>query len=152
MNEKFNKYSRLPTEQNNPRTRDLDRVPLRRVLEILNHEDMLIPLALAKAIPQIEKAARAVSKSYLAGRRIFFIGAGTSGRLGVLEAAEIPPTYGVSTDVFTALMAGGLFDLNSLNGSTSFVIGYGNDISSGNQRREGIDGTSNIGGSGNRRG
>ncbi|OGR68362.1 MAG: hypothetical protein A2081_02095 [Elusimicrobia bacterium GWC2_61_19] len=100
-------YSKLPTEQSNPRTRDLDRVPLRRVLEKLNYEDALVPRAVAKAIPQIEKAARAVSRTYLAGGRIYFIGAGTSGRLGVLEAAEIPPTYGVGADVFTALMAGG---------------------------------------------
>ncbi|OGR41683.1 MAG: hypothetical protein A2X35_12460 [Elusimicrobia bacterium GWA2_61_42] len=103
----FKRYSKLPTEQNNPRTRDLDRVPLRRVLQKLNYEDMLVPKAVAKAIPQIEKAARAVSRTYLAGRKIYFIGAGTSGRLGVLEAAEIPPTYGVATNVFTALMAGG---------------------------------------------
>ncbi len=103
----FSRYSRLPTEQNNPRTRDLDRVPLRRVLEKLNHEDMLVPKAVAKAIPQIERAARAISRSYLAGGKIYFIGAGTSGRLGVLEAAEIPPTYGVTPEVFTALMAGG---------------------------------------------
>jgi N-acetylmuramic acid 6-phosphate etherase len=106
-NDAFSRYSRLPTEQNNPRTRDLDRVTLRRVLEKLNHEDTLVPRAVAAAIPQIERAARAVSKSYLAGRRIFFIGAGTSGRLGVLEAAEIPPTYGVDPEVFKALMAGG---------------------------------------------
>ncbi|MBI5743699.1 MAG: N-acetylmuramic acid 6-phosphate etherase [Elusimicrobia bacterium] len=103
----FTRYSRLPTEQNNPRTRDLDRVPLRRVLEKLNHEDYLVPKAVAKALPQIERAARAISRSYLAGRRIYFIGAGTSGRLGVLEAAEIPPTYGVAPGIFTALMAGG---------------------------------------------
>ena len=103
----FARYSRLPTEQNNPRTRDLDRVPLRRVLEKLNHEDVLVPKAVAKAIPRIEKAARAISRSYLAGNKIYFIGAGTSGRLGVLEAAEIPPTYGVGSGVFTALMAGG---------------------------------------------
>ncbi|MBI4350764.1 MAG: N-acetylmuramic acid 6-phosphate etherase [Elusimicrobia bacterium] len=103
----FARYSRLPTEQNNPRTRDLDRMPLRRVLETLNREDALVHAAVARAIPGIELAARAVSKSYLAGRRIFFIGAGTSGRLGVLEAAEIPPTYGVAPGVFTALMAGG---------------------------------------------
>lgn len=103
----FRKYSKLPTEQSNPRTRDLDRVPLRRVLEKLNYEDMLVPKAVAKAIPQIEKAARAVSKTYLSGGRIYFIGAGTSGRLGVLEAAEIPPTYGVGAGVFTAMMAGG---------------------------------------------
>ncbi len=106
-NDAFARYSRLPTEQSNPRTRDLDRLPLRRVLEKLNHEDMLVPKAVAKAIPQIEKAARAVSRSYLAGGKIYFIGAGTSGRLGVLEAAEIPPTYGVAPGAFTALMAGG---------------------------------------------
>lgn len=106
-NDAFARYSKLPTEQNNPRTRDLDRVPLRRVLEKLNHEDALVPAAVARSIPQIERAARAISKSYLAGRRIYFIGAGTSGRLGVLEAAEIPPTYGVDPGTFTALMAGG---------------------------------------------
>ena len=100
-------YSKLPTEGVNPRTRDLDRVPLRRVLELLNREDMMVPRAVAGAIPGIEKAARAVSRTYLAGGRVFFIGAGTSGRLGVLEAAEIPPTYGVAPEVFTALMAGG---------------------------------------------
>jgi len=106
-NDAFSRYSKLPTEQNNPRTLDLDRLPLRRVLEKLNYEDSLVPRAVAKAIPQIEKAARAVSKSYLSGGKIYFIGAGTSGRLGVLEAAEIPPTYGVSPETFTALMAGG---------------------------------------------
>ena len=63
--------------------------------------------AVKKAIPRIEKAARAVSRAYLAGNRTFFIGAGTSGRLGVLEAAELPPTYGVGPGAFTALMAGG---------------------------------------------
>jgi N-acetylmuramic acid 6-phosphate etherase len=103
----FTRYSKLPTEQSNPRTRDLDRVPLRRVLEKLNYEDSLVPKAVARTIPQIEKAARAISKTYLSGRRIYFIGAGTSGRLGVLEAAEIPPTYGVAPATFTALMAGG---------------------------------------------
>ncbi len=103
----FRLYSELPTEQNNPRTRDLDRVPLREVLGKLNYEDSLVPAAVKAAIPGIEKAARAVSRSYLSGRKIYFIGAGTSGRLGVLEAAEIPPTYGVAPGTFTALMAGG---------------------------------------------
>jgi len=101
------KYSKLPTEQINPRTRDLDRVPLGRVLSLLNREDAMVPKAVEKAIPPIEKAAKAVSRTYLSGGRIFFIGAGTSGRLGVLEAAEIPPTYGVDPGVFTAIMAGG---------------------------------------------
>jgi N-acetylmuramic acid 6-phosphate etherase len=101
------KYSKLPTEQTNPRTVNLDRVPLREVLNMLNREDSLVPTAVEKAIPQIEKAAMEISKSYLSGRKIYFIGAGTSGRLGVLEAAEIPPTYGVEPGIFTALMAGG---------------------------------------------
>ncbi|HAH30993.1 MAG TPA: N-acetylmuramic acid 6-phosphate etherase [Elusimicrobia bacterium] len=107
MENKSLKYSKLPTEQVNPRTAELDRLPLRRVLEKLNHEDSMIPKAVKKAIPQIEKAARAVSQAYLSKKRIFFIGAGTSGRLGVLEAAELPPTYGVDAETFTALMAGG---------------------------------------------
>jgi N-acetylmuramic acid 6-phosphate etherase len=108
MNEKFNKYSRLPTEQNNPRTRDLDRIPLRRVLEKLNFEDSLVHKAVARAIPEIERVASLISKIYLAGGSVYFIGAGTSGRLGVLEAAELPPTYGVEPGRFQALMAGGL--------------------------------------------
>jgi N-acetylmuramic acid 6-phosphate etherase len=107
MNNKFKRYSRLPTEQSNPRTRDLDRIPLRRVLEKLNFEDSLVHKAAGKAIPEIERAARLVSKVYLTGGSVFFIGAGTSGRLGVLEAAELPPTYGVEPERFRALMAGG---------------------------------------------
>ena len=101
------KYSKLPTEQVNPRTANLDRVPLNEVLLMLNREDELVPAAVKAAIPQIEKASLEISKSYLAGKKIYFIGAGTSGRLGVLEAAEIPPTYGVDPGVFNALMAGG---------------------------------------------
>ena len=107
MNDKFKKYSLLPTEQNNPRTRNLDRLPLKRILQKLNYEDSLVHRAAGKAIPAIEKAARLISKVYLAGGSVFFIGAGTSGRLGVLEAAELPPTYGVETGRFRALMAGG---------------------------------------------
>ncbi len=108
MNERIKKYSSLLTEQNNPRTRDLDRIPLRRVLEKLNFEDSLVHKAVARAIPEIERATRLISKVHLAGGSVFFIGAGTSGRLGVLEAAELPPTYGVEPGRFQALMAGGL--------------------------------------------
>jgi N-acetylmuramic acid 6-phosphate etherase len=107
MNDKFKKYSLLPTEAGNPRTRDLDRISLRSVLRKLNYEDSLVHMAVGKAIPSIEKAARLLSGAYLAGGSVFFIGAGTSGRLGVLEAAELPPTYGVEAGRFRALMAGG---------------------------------------------
>ena len=107
MNDKFKRYALLPTEASNPRTRDLDRLPLKRVLQKLNYEDSLIHRAVGKSIPSIEEAARLISKVYLGGGSVFFIGAGTSGRLGVLEAAELPPTYGVEPERFQALMAGG---------------------------------------------
>ena len=66
------KYSRLPTEQINPRTVNLDRVSLNEVLQMLNREDELVPAAVKKAIPQIEKAALEISKSYLSGKKIYF--------------------------------------------------------------------------------
>ena len=107
MSEKFNLYSSLPTEQINRYTFDIDRIPLRRILLKLNREDMKVPIAVKRCIPQIEKAVKIVSKAFLSDRRIFFIGAGTSGRLGVLEASEIPPTYGVKLRQFEAIMCGG---------------------------------------------
>lgn len=104
---KFKKYSTLVTEQNNPRTLNIDRINLREVLIKLNYEDSLISKAVKKSIPQIEKAAKILSKTYLSGGKIFFMGAGTSGRLGVLEAAELAPTFGVKPKNFIPIMAGG---------------------------------------------
>jgi len=103
----FKKYADLPTEKINPATRNIDRISLRGILEKLNEEDGEVPLAVKKALPAIERGARLLSKTFLKGKRIFFIGAGTSGRLGVLEASELPPTYGVSKEQFVAVMAGG---------------------------------------------
>lgn len=104
---KFRLYSKLPTEQINKNTFDIDRIPLKKVLIKLNKEDMKVPLAIRKVIPRIEKAAKIVSKAFLSNKKIFFIGAGTSGRLGVLEASELPPTYGVKPQQFEAIMCGG---------------------------------------------
>ena len=72
MNEPFKRYSLLPTEARNPRTGDLDRLPLKRVLQKLNYEDSLIHRAVGKAIPAIEKAARLVSRVYLAGGSVYW--------------------------------------------------------------------------------
>lgn len=105
--EKFLLYSSLPTEQINKNTFNIDRMPLKKILQKLNEEDEKIPKAVREEIPNIEKAALIVSKAFLNGNRIFFIGAGTSGRLGVLEAAELPPTYGVDPKQFQAIMCGG---------------------------------------------
>ncbi|MFA5161718.1 MAG: N-acetylmuramic acid 6-phosphate etherase [Elusimicrobiales bacterium] len=103
----LSKYAAIPTEQQNPRTLDMDRIPLRSVIAKINREDALVPAAVAKVIPEIEKAARLAAKSYSCGGKIIFVGAGTSGRLGVLEAAECPPTYGTDRKRIIAIMAGG---------------------------------------------
>ncbi|MDD2773014.1 MAG: N-acetylmuramic acid 6-phosphate etherase [Elusimicrobiales bacterium] len=101
------RYSKLPTEQQNPRTLDLDRVSLRKVILKINREDASVPKAVAAVAADIEKAARLAAKAYSSGGRIIFIGAGTSGRLGVLEASECPPTYGTAPERIIGIMAGG---------------------------------------------
>ncbi|MEW5951891.1 MAG: N-acetylmuramic acid 6-phosphate etherase [Elusimicrobia bacterium] len=105
--DKFGLYASLPTEQINKNTQDIDRVSLEEVLIKLNREDITVPKAVGKEIKNIASGAKLISKAFLNGKNIFFIGAGTSGRLGVLEASELPPTYGVEPDRFTAIMAGG---------------------------------------------
>ena len=85
----------------------LEKMPVRKILENMNREDQRVPIAIKKAIPQIEKAIEAIVKKMKAGGRLFYIGAGTSGRLGILDASEIPPTYGVSHGLVIGLIAGG---------------------------------------------
>jgi N-acetylmuramic acid 6-phosphate etherase len=80
---------------------------IREVLSDINAEDKTVPYAVEKAIPQIEKLVAAITDKMLAGGRLFYIGAGTSGRLGVLDASEIPPTYGMPFDLIIGIIAGG---------------------------------------------
>lgn len=77
------------------------------VLVNINKEDKTVPLAVEKAIPQIEKLTSAISDKMLAGGRLFYIGAGTSGRLGIIDASECPPTYGVPYGLVIGIIAGG---------------------------------------------
>jgi N-acetylmuramic acid 6-phosphate etherase len=77
------------------------------VLININKEDKTVPLAVEKAIPQIEKLTSAISDKMLAGGRLFYIGAGTSGRLGIIDASECPPTYGVPYGLVIGIIAGG---------------------------------------------
>jgi N-acetylmuramic acid 6-phosphate etherase len=100
-------WATLATESRNPRSRDLDRMPTARVVALLLDEDRRAVLAAAKQGPAITRAAVAVADALAGGGRIFFVGAGTSGRLGILEAAECPPTFGSDPDRIRALMAGG---------------------------------------------
>lgn len=94
------------TEEQSP-YHDLEKLSIFEILTYMNQEDKTVPEAVAKAIPQIEKLTAAITDKMLAGGRLFYIGAGTSGRLGVLDASEIPPTYGMPFDLIIGLIAGG---------------------------------------------
>jgi N-acetylmuramic acid 6-phosphate etherase len=85
----------------------LEKMAVGEILEAMNEEDKTVPGAVAKAIPQIEKLSEAVSDKMLMGGRMFYIGAGTSGRLGIVDASECPPTYGVPYGLVIAIIAGG---------------------------------------------
>ncbi|MEF3280965.1 MAG: N-acetylmuramic acid 6-phosphate etherase [Elusimicrobiota bacterium] len=100
-------YSRLPTEKINKNTFNIDRIDILSVVKKLNDEDKKIPLAISKKLKEIAKAAQIVSDAFLNGKKTLFIGAGTSGRLGVLEAVELVPTYGVNSNRFIPIIAGG---------------------------------------------
>jgi N-acetylmuramic acid 6-phosphate etherase len=86
---------------------DLEKMSVHDLLVNMNKEDKTVPLALEKAIPQIEKLVNAAVEKMAAGGRMFYIGAGTSGRLGVLDASEIPPTYGMPHGRVIGIIAGG---------------------------------------------
>ena len=97
----------IPTERRNPKTMHIDRATTREMLEMINEENYNSVKAVEAAIPQIELAVEAVTRAISTGHRLIYIGAGTSGRLAVVDASECPPTYGVSYDVVSAIMAGG---------------------------------------------
>ena len=102
MQEKTNK-----TTEGTSLYRHLEKMPVNEILFNINQEDQKVPLAVAKAIPQITSLVEAVSDKMLAGGRLFYIGAGTSGRLGVVDASECPPTYGVPHGMVVGIIAGG---------------------------------------------
>lgn len=86
---------------------DLDHMSVHELLTNINNEDRTVPLAVAKAIPQLERLVAITVEKMKAGGRLFYIGAGTSGRLGVVDASECPPTFGVPFDQVIGLIAGG---------------------------------------------
>lgn len=86
---------------------DLEKLAVAELLQYMNQEDLLVPLAVGKAIPQIEALVTVLVDRVLAGGRLFYIGAGTSGRLGILDASEIPPTYGLPQGIVIGIIAGG---------------------------------------------
>src|SRR3954452_13795122 len=87
--------------------RHLEQMTVMELITNINNEDKTVPLAVEKALPQIEKLITEITDKMLAGGRLFYIGAGTSGRLGILDASECPPTYGVPHDLVQGIIAGG---------------------------------------------
>jgi N-acetylmuramic acid 6-phosphate etherase len=87
--------------------KDIDQMSVVEILKGINDEDKSVPLAVEKAIPQIDKLVSAVTERMAMGGRLFYIGAGTSGRLGVVDASECPPTFGVPFDMVVGIIAGG---------------------------------------------
>lgn len=105
---KDDKPAALPiTEQENPRTKNLSSLPTADILRLINEEDGLVAKAVASVLPEITTAVDAIVSRLRATGRLFYIGTGTSGRLGVLDASECPPTFGVSADMVQAIIAGG---------------------------------------------
>jgi N-acetylmuramic acid 6-phosphate etherase len=103
--------SRLDTEQLNPRSEGLDTLSTEQMLAVFNREDQTVAHAVERALPAIARLVDAAAGALCAGGRLFYIGAGTSGRLGVLDASECPPTFNVPEDLVTGLIAGGDYAL-----------------------------------------
>jgi len=95
------------TERRNPRSVDIDLLPTERVLKIINADDAVVANVVASAIPQIAKVVETAAECIRSGGRIIYIGAGTSGRLAILDAVEIPPTFSTPPEWIQAVMAGG---------------------------------------------
>jgi N-acetylmuramic acid 6-phosphate etherase len=95
------------TETDNPNTPDIDKVSTLEAVRLINNEDKVVATAVEKVLPDIAAAIDRIVERLQKGGRLFYIGTGTSGRLGVLDASEIPPTYGVSYDLVQGVIAGG---------------------------------------------
>jgi N-acetylmuramic acid 6-phosphate etherase len=96
-----------PTEARNPKARGLATLGTREILELMNDEDATVPEAVRAALPAIERAVDEIVTAFQRGHGLRYVGAGTSGRLGVLDASEAPPTFGVGENVVRGLIAGG---------------------------------------------
>ncbi|KAG2175372.1 hypothetical protein INT43_001019 [Umbelopsis isabellina] len=97
----------LTTEQANPKSANIDSIPTTELLQIINDEDALVPIAIRKELPSISAAVDQIYPRMLAGGRLIYVGCGTSGRLGVVDASECPPTYSAHPDQVIGWMAGG---------------------------------------------
>lgn len=105
--ELFQQLQKISTEQRNPNSMDIDARSISEILSIINSEDKKIAVAVETQIPYIAQAVELVVKAFLKNGRLIYVGAGTSGRVGVVDASECPPTFGVPFDMVQGIIAGG---------------------------------------------
>ncbi|OOF36165.1 N-acetylmuramic acid 6-phosphate etherase [Rodentibacter heidelbergensis] len=103
----LNTLSTLITEQRNPNSMNIDQLSPLEIVRLMNQEDKQVPLAIERVLPQIAQAVERIVCAFQQGGRLVYLGAGTSGRLGVLDASECPPTFGVSGEMVKGIIAGG---------------------------------------------
>ena len=96
-----------PTEQRNPRSINLDQLPVADAIELMLSEDAKLPAAIRREAPKIERVIGKIVAAFKRGGRLFYVGAGTSGRLGILDASECPPTFRVAPELVQGIIAGG---------------------------------------------
>ena len=103
----LNHLAQLITEQRNPHSMHLDQLSVAEIVRLMNEEDQKVALAVAECLPQISLAVEKIAAAFAQGGRLIYLGAGTSGRLGVLDASECPPTFSVSPEQVKGVIAGG---------------------------------------------
>lgn len=103
----FSELESLATEQRNERSMEIDTASVEEILEIINTEDHLVPIAVRREIPYIARAVNLTVKAFNEGGRLIYVGAGTSGRLGIVDASECPPTFGTPPEMVQGIIAGG---------------------------------------------
>lgn len=115
------------TEQENPDTTNIDEVPTLEALRLINEQDKKVARAVEQALPAIAETVERVASALSKGGRLFYVGTGTSGRLGVLDAAELPPTFGVPPELVRGVIAGGYDAVHSATESSEDDRGAGRD-------------------------
>lgn len=119
--------SKIDTEKQNKDTLNLDRMSIKEALTVMNNEDQKVAKAIKEVIPEIEKAVEIIIQQFNKGGRLIYIGAGTSGRLGVLDASECPPTFGAPKEQVVGIIAGGK------GAMTEAIEGAEDDVEQGKQ-------------------
>jgi N-acetylmuramic acid 6-phosphate etherase len=103
----FHQLQRLATEQRNPRSMNIDSASVEEIVALINEEDHLVAPAVKKELPYVAQAVEIIVEAFRHGGRLFYVGAGTSGRLGIVDASECPPTFGTDPEMVQGLIAGG---------------------------------------------